>query len=166
MCSVYGWGTIQDPKKKEMKSELSVAQVQIKWVDDCWPYFPTKLNAKNHRSTICSTKSGHKLFVVNTYQHCDSCFHYVKSTFCHQGDFGGPLVCRVGSEVDVLVGISTQMKIKWWRKSKSLYTNVASYLKWIEAEMELTNRDSSGSSAKLIIDTFLFLSIFVIKLHL
>ena len=66
MCSVYGWGTIQDPKKKEMKSELSVAQVQIKWVDDCWPFFPTKLNAKNHRSTICSTKSGHKLFVVIT----------------------------------------------------------------------------------------------------
>ena len=69
-CSVYGWGTIQNPQKKELKSELSVSQVQIRWVDDCWPFFPTKLNAKNHRSTICSAKKGHKLFVVIAYYHC------------------------------------------------------------------------------------------------
>ena len=78
-CSVYGWGTIQNPQKKELKSELSVSQVQIRWVDDCWPFFPTKLNAKNHRSTICSAKKGHKLFVVIAYYHCCNLFFPLKT---------------------------------------------------------------------------------------
>ena len=62
ICSVYGWGTVHDPKKKELKSELSVSQVKIRWINDCFKYFPNTRMVSN--STICSAQDGHRLYTV------------------------------------------------------------------------------------------------------
>ena len=72
-CSVYGWGTVKNPKK-ELRSELSVAQVKIWMVNDCWFYFPTKLKNDNYNSTICSERNGHKLLIVITFAN-----HFLRS---------------------------------------------------------------------------------------
>ena len=71
------------------------------------------------------------------------------------------MLCQVGSDSDILVGISVPLKKRWYRKSKWLYTNVAFHLDWIQAEMASV-RDASATTL-MPINVMLYLFILIIE---
>ena len=89
-----------------------------------------------------------------------------------QGDQGGPIICQVQRDPDILIGIAANVNIykdcnKYSISTPGIFTNVGKYVPWIKTEIEddeRRNRNANGGSmvvAKITI-TLIICAIFAL----